>query len=56
MTDPETMTGTRTGDASIRPFQIDVAQEAVDDMRRRIAATRWPDRESRTTHRVCRSR
>ena len=48
MTDPETMTGTRTGDASIRPFQIDVAQEAVDDMRRRIAATRWPDRETVT--------
>ena len=48
MTDPETMTGTRTGDASIRPFQIDVAQEAVDDMRRRVAATRWPDPETVT--------
>src|SRR6478672_885795 len=48
MTDPETITGTRTGDASIRPFQIDVAQHAVDDMRRRIAATRWPDRETVT--------
>ena len=32
----------------IRPFQIDVPQEAVDDMRRRIAATRWPDRETVT--------
>ena len=41
-----TTTRTRTGDASIRPFQIDVAQEAVDDMRRRIAATRWPERET----------
>ena len=27
-------------------FQIDVPQEAVDDMRRRVAATRWPDRET----------
>ena len=48
MTEPETITGTRTGDASIRPFQIDVAPDAVDDMRRRIAATRWPDRETVT--------
>ena len=42
MTDDAATTYTRTGDATIRPFQIDVAQEAVDDMRRRIAATRWP--------------
>ena len=33
-------------DTSVRPFQVDVAQGAVDDMRRRIAATRWPDRET----------
>ena len=37
-------TGTPTDDGTIRPFQIDVPQEAVEDMRRRIAATRWPDR------------
>jgi pimeloyl-ACP methyl ester carboxylesterase len=29
----------------IRPFQIEVAQEDLDDLRRRIAETRWPSRE-----------
>jgi Epoxide hydrolase N terminus len=33
-------------DKSIRPFCINVQQEALDDLRRRIAATRWPDRET----------
>ena len=32
-------------DASIRPFTASVPQAAMDDLRRRIAATRWPDRE-----------
>jgi pimeloyl-ACP methyl ester carboxylesterase len=45
MTDDAATTHTRTGDGTMRPFQIDVAQEAVDDLRRRIAATRWPTRE-----------
>jgi pimeloyl-ACP methyl ester carboxylesterase len=29
----------------IRPFQVEVGDAAVDDLRRRIAATRWPSRE-----------
>jgi pimeloyl-ACP methyl ester carboxylesterase len=29
----------------IRPFQIEVAQEDLDDLRRRIAETRWPTKE-----------
>ena len=33
-------------DGAIRPFTIGFPQEAVDDMRRRIAATRWPERET----------
>jgi pimeloyl-ACP methyl ester carboxylesterase len=33
-------------DTSIRPFRIDVPDEALVDLRRRIAATRWPDRET----------
>jgi pimeloyl-ACP methyl ester carboxylesterase len=33
---------------TVRSFQIDVPQEALDDLRRRIAATRWPDRETVT--------
>lgn len=31
---------------SIRPFRARVPQEALDDLRRRITATRWPDRET----------
>ena len=33
---------------AIRPFRVRVPQEALDDLRRRIAATRWPDRETVT--------
>jgi len=33
-------------DTSIRPFTIDVPHEALDDLRRRIEATRWPERET----------
>jgi pimeloyl-ACP methyl ester carboxylesterase len=33
-------------DGAIRPFTIEFPQDAVDDMRRRIAATRWPERET----------
>ena len=29
----------------IRPFRIDIADEQIDDLRRRIAATRWPSKE-----------
>ena len=31
---------------AIRPFTVNVPQSALDDLRRRIAATRWPDRET----------
>jgi pimeloyl-ACP methyl ester carboxylesterase len=31
---------------TIRPFRIDVPEEALTDLRRRIAATRWPDKET----------
>src|SRR4051812_13775964 len=30
---------------AIPPFHVDVQEEALDDLRRRIAATRWPSRE-----------
>ena len=29
----------------IRPFQLDISDEQLDDLRRRIAATRWPTKE-----------
>jgi hypothetical protein len=31
---------------SIRPFRVNVTQEVLDDLRRRLKATRWPDRET----------
>src|SRR3954452_18732688 len=31
---------------AIRPFHVDITDEALVDLRRRIAATRWPDRET----------
>src|SRR5215213_4681952 len=33
---------------SIRPFRVNVPQAALDDLRRRITATRWPDKETVT--------
>jgi pimeloyl-ACP methyl ester carboxylesterase len=30
---------------TIRPFRIAIPQEQLDDLRRRLALTRWPDRE-----------
>ena len=30
----------------VRPFTIDVPEEQLDDLRRRITATKWPDRET----------
>ncbi len=35
-----------TEGAAIRPFRVAVPEEALTDLRRRIAATRWPDRET----------
>src|SRR6188472_1761466 len=29
----------------VRPFQVEIPDEAFDDLRRRIAATRWPSQE-----------
>jgi pimeloyl-ACP methyl ester carboxylesterase len=34
------------GATSIRPFRVDIPEEAIEDLRRRIAATRWPDAET----------
>jgi pimeloyl-ACP methyl ester carboxylesterase len=37
-----------TEDAAIRPFRIDIPEEALVDLRRRIEMTRWPERETVT--------
>jgi pimeloyl-ACP methyl ester carboxylesterase len=39
------MSTTAETTTEIRPFQVEVAQEDLDDLRRRIAETRWPRRE-----------
>jgi pimeloyl-ACP methyl ester carboxylesterase len=44
---PSQLAATLGGDA-IRPFRINVPDEQLVDLRRRIAATRWPDRETVT--------
>jgi pimeloyl-ACP methyl ester carboxylesterase len=41
----ETMKEDTTSDADIRPFRVDIPEAALVDLRRRIAATRWPARE-----------
>jgi len=33
-------------DESIRPFTVNVAQEAIDDLRQRLAMARWPEKET----------
>ncbi|MBV9222239.1 MAG: alpha/beta fold hydrolase [Methylobacteriaceae bacterium] len=33
-------------DDSIRPFRVDIPQEQLTGLRRRLAATRWPDQET----------
>jgi epoxide hydrolase-like protein len=37
--------GAATQDSTIRPFQVEISQAALDDLRRRITATRWPSPE-----------
>jgi pimeloyl-ACP methyl ester carboxylesterase len=33
-------------DDAMRPFRAEIPEEAIADLRRRIAATRWPDKET----------
>ena len=43
------MSGTTIESATeIRPFQVDVPEEELAELRRRIAATRWPEKETVT--------
>src|SRR5262249_46674636 len=36
---------TSSADTAIRPFRVEVPQAQLDDLHRRIAATRWPTKE-----------
>jgi pimeloyl-ACP methyl ester carboxylesterase len=38
--------GAAAEDTAIRPFHSNIPDEALVDLRRRLAATRWPDRET----------
>jgi pimeloyl-ACP methyl ester carboxylesterase len=40
------MSSTVESAVEIRPFHVDIPDEALDDLRRRIVATQWPDRET----------
>ena len=44
------MTTTVDTALDIRPFHIDIPDEALEDLRRRIAATNWPERETVPDH------
>jgi hypothetical protein len=39
------MSSTVESAIEIRPFHVDVPDEALEDLRRRIAATNWPEKE-----------
>src|SRR5262245_38654303 len=39
------MTSTVDAAADIRPYRVDMPDEAIADLRRRIAETRWPSKE-----------
>src|SRR3954462_4322688 len=39
------MTTAADATTDIRTLRIDIADEQIDDLRRRIAATRWPSKE-----------
>ena len=37
---------TTAGKTAIRPFTIEIPERDLEDMRARIAATRWPEKET----------
>jgi pimeloyl-ACP methyl ester carboxylesterase len=43
---PTPVKTTLADDDSVRPFQINFPEAAIVDLRRRIAATKWPERET----------
>ena len=41
-----TQVETTTTHPEVRPFRVDVPEEDLVDLRRRIAATQWPEKET----------
>ena len=50
MTVLTTPSGASSADVEIRPFRVDVPQSQLDDLRRRVEATNWPEAETVTDH------
>src|SRR3954470_12715911 len=48
MTISATSSPSAPGTQAMRPFQVEVLQQEIDDLNRRVAATRWPGRETVT--------
>src|SRR5687768_13687812 len=46
---PSAVHATNAGD-KVRPFRVDIPEAALADLRRRIAATNWPDKETVSDH------
>jgi len=40
------MSSTVESTTEIRPFQVHISDEALADLRRRVAATNWPEKET----------
>jgi len=48
MTQPTSGTQSDMTQASVRPFRVDIPEQELDELRRRINATKWPERETVT--------
>ena len=46
LTQPNPASVAAEGPEAIRPFRVEVSDEELADLRRRVNATRWPDRET----------
>ncbi len=46
MSTAEAVQQTRSDQAAIRPFQVGFAEAELQELRRRVNATRWPERET----------
>ena len=43
---PATKSRTSTDNTAIRPFTVNIRDEQIADLKRRLVATRWPDKET----------
>ena len=46
MSAPELAGQTGSENTAVRPFQVGFPEAEVDELRRRIVATRWPEKET----------